>query len=431
MRGLIVGISVSVLTTLLSALGFFHNWENQIFDFLIWWEQDRRSASILLVDIDDRDYRELFHSASPLSRRKLSEIVLKIAHAGPRAICVDVDFADPTPEDHYFLEALERLRVQQIPAVIPLSLEMKEEIPGMKGLNKRESLAFPLPENVLVGAAEFPISREGVIREMQLLVRLDSGAIYPSVPLAAVAASEGYRWATLSEALGEPADKHSPAKGLRDKTNILITDAHHNPFQKIQYIGAKQSFGVLRTSLLDAMPDQFFGKDSVFFNKIVVVGGTFKVSRDFYATPKGMMSGMEIIANSIETLLNAKRLKPLNHALELLFEILMVLVMTGVFVKLAPLKATAVCLVSILPLALAGSALAFMRLSYWVNFIPTAVSIFIHGEFSFFEHYAHLKARVEHLASALAYRDRELSEMREKLRARDETSAVRAWEEKS
>ena len=430
-RGLFVGISLSVLATVLSTLGFFRSFENTVFDFLIWWEQDKRSAFVLLVDIDDRDYRDLFHSTSPLSREKISEIILKIARAKPRAIGIDVDLSDPTPEDHFLLDALERLNVQKIPVIIPLSFDMQSGAEGREKLNSSGPLASRLPENVLAGVAEFPIYKDGVIREMQLTVKSHSGEIYPSVPLAAIAASEGYQQGALSEALGQFAEGHSSSEESPSKTRELLMDARHNSLQKIQYIGDKRSFAVLRSSVLDSTPDKYFRPGSIFSDKIIVVGGTFKISRDFYATPKGAMSGVEIVANSIDTLLNAKRVKPLNHVLELMFEIIMVLVMTGIFVKLEPLKATVVSLVSIAPLSLAGSAFAFTRLSCWVNFIPTAVSIFIHGEISFFEHYAHLKAEVKSLALALAGKDRELSAVQEKVHVRDETEAVQIREEGS
>jgi len=42
--------------------------------------------------------------------------------------------------------------------------------------------------------------------------------------------------------------------------------------------------------------------DNPFRGKIVLIGASFQDSRDFFATPNGLMSGLEIHANIIHTL---------------------------------------------------------------------------------------------------------------------------------
>ena len=50
--------------------------------------------------------------------------------------------------------------------------------------------------------------------------------------------------------------------------------------------------------------------DNPFRDKIVLVGATFPESRDHYPTPVGLMAGVEIHANIIETLLSRRTLLP-------------------------------------------------------------------------------------------------------------------------
>jgi adenylate cyclase len=408
LRGIAVGVLVSVLTTILSALGFLRGWENQVFDFLSWWQKEERSTEVFVIEIDDADYREVFGSTSPLSREKLAALLGKLAQARPRVIGLDVDLETATPQDRFFKETLRS--VAAIPVPIVLSLAAGEPVAD----GKDAGLLFEPPssrfaEGALFGTTRFPRSKEGVIREMLLFSEFGRGQVHPSFPLAVVAAAAGWDPPSLSAFLNAGPEQEPGAKGRNGRIGALISGARHSPRQKIQFIGDKTSFNALKSSVLLGMPDPYLQAANILRDKILLVGGTFQASRDFHSTPKGELSGIEIIANSVETLLKARPLKPVNHGMELLFEIAMVLLLSLIFSRLSPLKATLVCLVSIVPLAVIGSALAFARLSLWLNFVPAAVSVFLHGEFSLMESVGELRAEVRTLREALEQKDREIS----------------------
>jgi CHASE2 domain-containing sensor protein len=163
------------------------------------------------------------------------------------------------------------------------------------------------------------------------------------------------------------------------------------------------------------MPDQSFQLDNILSNKILLIGGTFAESKDFYRTAKGTMSGIEIIANSVETLLSSKPIKPVNHLLSLLYELVIVLVLSYMFLRFPFGKATLASSLSIIPLSIIGSQVAFASFARWLDFIPVALAVFLHGEFSLIEHYTNLKKEVVKLKSHLSKRDGEISELRTQL----------------
>ncbi len=415
-HGLAVGFLVSLITSALSFLGILAGWENGVFDFMVWWEKEKRSADIFLIEIGDADYRDLFHSTSPLSRRVLSELLVKLARARPRVIGLDVDLSTPTAEDGLMAAALERLEQWKIPVVLSSDLKREESKKGEAAYPIGQGLPFKTPDAVFYGAVNYPIAGDGVLRKMRLVLEMGGQRRYPCFALSIVAAGEGLTWETFQTLLNRGEKGLGEETGRGGKTPALLKGSRHSPLDNIRFIGDKRSFNSLSSSSFWKVPDLFLQSSPLLSGKIVLVGGTFKESRDFYPTPKGLLSGTEIIANSIETLLKAKPLKPVSHLFELLFELAVVVILSLVFVRYAPFKASLICLLSVIPLAVFGSYLVFSSLSRWLNFIPAAASVFLHGEFSLIERYSRVKREVEDLKDRLKEKDRKIEKLETKLR---------------
>lgn len=400
---------ISFLVALLSVLGLLSGWENRAFDFMMWWQKEKRSTEIFLIEIDSQDYKDLFNSVSPLSRKTLARIIRKVSMARPRAICLDISLRDKTDEDGYLVETLDQLKRDNIPVVLASSIQKAVTNEHISDTISAD-FPYPPPSNVLFGATNFPISEDETIREMRLLKRMDDGSLYPFISLSIVAASANVSWSDLQKELNSAAGSKAFESKAPSSINDLIRTSLRSQRQKIYFIGAKSSFNSFRISDIDRMPDQSFQVGNIFSDKILLIGGTFTESKDFYRTPKGIMSGVEIIANSAETLLTSRPIKPINHLLSLLFEFVIVLVLSFMFLRFPLGKATLMSSLSIVPLSIIGSQVAFATMSRWLDFMPVALAVFLHGEASLIEHYRNLKKEVRDLRSRLDQRERESSE---------------------
>jgi CHASE2 domain-containing sensor protein len=397
-HGLAVGFLVSLITSVLSFLGLLESWENGVFDFLVWWEKEKRSAEVFLIEIDDSDYRDLFHSTSPLSRRVLSELLVKLARARPRVIGLDVDLSTPTAEDSLMTAALERLNEWRTPVVL-----------------SNPELPFKVPDGVFRGTVNYPLARDGVLRKMRLVQDGDGPKRTPSFALSMIAAGDGLSWETFQSLLNRGEKSPAEETGSAGNTLTLLEGSRHSSHLNIRYIGDKRSFNVLACSNFWKLPDPVLQSSTLLSGKAVLIGGTFQESRDFYPTPKGLLSGTEIIANSIETLLRAKPLTKVSHLFEFIFEAAVVVILSLAFVRFAPFKASLICLLSVVPLAVLGSFVCFSSLSRWLNFVPAAASVFLHGLFSLIEGYSKLRRDVEDLKELLTEKDRQIGKLETEL----------------
>jgi CHASE2 domain-containing sensor protein len=429
-RSLCLGGGVSALVFLLSLAGFLRKWENGIFDFMMWWETEKVSSDILMVDIDSADYKSVFHSTSPLSRRILAEAILKLARSRPKVIGLDVSLSTETDEDKDLIAVVQNLDRNQIPIVFPISENAEE--PGEDTLRavtpSSAQLSLPLAalNHVFFGGVDYVQSSDGVIREVPLLKIVDRTIISPSFPLSIVAASTGITRLDLRNETRQNRPNLEAGSDGFNKIRSLIKSGRKSPLQKIHFIGNARSFNSLKFSQVYKLPPESFQPGNIFTDKIILLGGDFEESRDFYMTPKGRMSGVEIIANSVETLLHSNPILPINHILELLIELALVFVLSYFFLRFSPLKASLLSATSILPLAILGSALAFSNFGRWLNFIPAALTVFLHGEFSLLERYSYLKNEIVALTEHLSDKDREIARLRRLARKNDRSNQKRS-----
>jgi CHASE2 domain-containing sensor protein len=264
---------------------------------------------------------------------------------------------------------------------------------------------------IFLGAIDYMQSNDGVIREMSLLKNTERD-IWPSFPLSVAAAGTGITWEDLLIEIRSKKNNGVKGKIQFNKFRSYIEDSQNTPLQKIHFIGDRKSFNTIQFSQIYKMPSESFKPGTIFTDKIILIGGSFEESRDFYITPKGRLSGIEIIANSIESILHGNPIKPISHILELIFELLVIFVISYFFFRFTSLKASILCFLSIIPLAIIGSALAFSNFSHWLNFIPAWMSVIIHGKISSFEHNVKLRHENEFLNKRLDKQEKEISRLR-------------------
>ena len=406
-RSIIVGTIISIIVTALSILGHFRLYENIVTDYFQSVSY-KKAQDVVLLFITDDDYKRVFGGISPLSRRKLADIIKVLVKLKARVIALDIDITEQKSDDKYLADAFQQAVNSEIPIVIignliPLEKSNKQTenltdcLPYAdentsyidKGflLFKKVDMGISWQDKLMYGGAMFRLDRDSVFRKAELLYMVESGDKtekylhpVPSFPVAVAAAYAGMDNDALMNSLLTYHKGEIHLKGTRKEIgNIkfekrgLVTPVYIGNYHHFNYsCNLKQ--------LLDDYGHDKSGALTIFKDKVVIVGGTYDV-KDFYITPLGKMSGMEILANITQSILNQQLISQTNFYIALFLEILFSVLISFVFIITTRLKATMLCLITLVPITVAASIIAFYSIYYWLNFIPTIAGVIIHGWF--------------------------------------------------
>jgi adenylate cyclase len=210
----------------------------------------------------------------------------------------------------------------------------------------------------------------------------------PSLALAALAGAGGYGPEQLGAALRQGTDARlelpvADSGGRLGRAEAVTIDTLTSPSWRIDYgggAGSVTSFPALplvEMARAGASP----AADNPFAGRIVFVGATFAESRDFYPTPKGMMAGVEIQANMLQTLLARRVLLPPNPLVNLtlmavacLASALLSVWLRGLWVTIATGAVIAVMVVL--------SYEAYTRGGYWLDFVAPMFVMRLYSKWS-------------------------------------------------
>jgi adenylate cyclase len=138
-----------------------------------------------------------------------------------------------------------------------------------------------------------------------------------SLALAAVASYSDYDPVKLDEALNREERiyldlKHWDRKTDRMRPGLTTFAFRVDDQWKIDFSPDQKS--VPRPRLKSDVVRNFssLSENNTFSDKIILIGGTFEESRDFYETPKGPLSGVEIHANAIDTILSRSQIRSVH-----------------------------------------------------------------------------------------------------------------------
>jgi adenylate cyclase len=130
----------------------------------------------------------------------------------------------------------------------------------------------------------------------------------------------------------------------------------------INFIGPKGSFKTIPFyQVLDERIDMSF-----FQNKIVLIGSTAPILHDFFYTPFGQMPGVEIHANSIQTILQNNYIYKLPILLQFFLLLLIVLGIIWFSLKARPIKGFYFTLSILLAYSIIG-IIIFIKFNYFLN----------------------------------------------------------------
>ncbi len=381
-KSLWLGAGVSILLSIGSYLGYLEIVEAKALDFLMLLRGQQRSPEIVLVQIDDDAFEKL-GERQPLPRSYIANLIDIVARSGAKVIGLDVELkvsTDPA-EDGRLLNAIENAAENGFSKVVPVFYvrPLKEDD---KGMLFRRSPFFDPRLTGIAGFANAPVDVDGFIRQVPLTLRGSDGRALPSLALAVAARYAGYDPASLESALNKGAEirlnlpQWDRLDGKSRPDNTAFSFAAGETW-RINFAGGQGSFASLPSGPLAQLAEAKvpLAADNPFRGKIVLIGASFQESRDFYPTPHGLLSGLEIHANMIHTILTRSRIEPARQLLAFGLLLLFTLVSSLLITLFSPTLVTILSLAAI-PLVLVPlSYLAFAYLGLWVDFVTPLLAI--------------------------------------------------------
>jgi len=346
---------------------------NSSLDAAIAIQKPVQTGSVRLVSIDDQDYATLFHSRSPLDSSALASVLNAVAKGHPRAIVVDIDTSDAS---------FRSMDLPSVPIVWNVSGEQLKD--GKFNLDPPLG-GRQMPSGSVAALAIAPQDERGVVRGYQHMYPLESGGSVDSPGFAAARIVAG----------------HAPE------------DPASHAFET-HFLDYRYRFTPIKTrDLLQDAQSEAWDKMALFNGQVVVLGGTYRVSRDQYSTPKGLMNGCEIIAQSVAAEIEGTSISAASRWMTGLLMIAGGLVTLAVYHWLKFRTAFLVSLALIPTLSIASNWILFHRFAAWGAMIPLVIAVIVAELYSkaalylaFYQRVAELKSTKVAAAAATAELDR-------------------------
>ncbi|MBS1870752.1 MAG: adenylate/guanylate cyclase domain-containing protein [Actinobacteria bacterium] len=246
-RTLVVGLLAAGLAGLLAATGTLAGAERSLLDARYHVRGAHPAPDVVVVGIDE-DAAARF----PFSRALHARVITQLLAAGARAIAYDVQFSTPRDRagDEALLRALDDPRV-----VLGTAEQFRDGTPAVLGVARLRR------QGTRIGSTLLPVDDDGVWRRLDARVQ--------GLPALSVLAAHGD-----PDAGTHPLDFAGPPGTIRE---LPFLDVLHGRFERAAVRG-----------------------------RIVVVGATAPTLKDSWPTPAGggLMSGAEIHANAVQTVLD-------------------------------------------------------------------------------------------------------------------------------
>lgn len=408
-RAILIGLVISVVVTTLAWIGYFKSYQNPLTNLLHFITQ-KKANDVVLLFITEKEYKEGFQGLSPLSRGRLAELVNLMVKLKAKVIALDIDLSDPTSQDHKLSDAMGRALVAGIPVVVignfkPIddqprgedtsSLDFRPYTDETLHTTKEGFILFenisPGPQwsgKVIYGGNFYKLDRDWVLRMAEGFYMIKNNnlkyklpyLLVPSFPVAIAAGYQGMSQETLMEALLNIQDNKiilsSPKRSHGDITIHLVKSGRMIP----NFIGNYEYFNreINLGRLLEEYRSIEVEGETIFKDKIVIIGGTFDRT-DFHMTPVGRMSGMEILANITQSIINGSLITPTSFWKAFVIQVILGIVVAFIFILLSRFWATLICLLALIPGVAVASILSFSSSHYWFDFVPTIAGVMFYG----------------------------------------------------
>ena len=408
-RGILIGFVISVTVTIMAWLGQFRPYENLLTDFLHTVTY-KKAKDVVLLFITEDEYRQGFHNTSPLSRSRLADTIEMLVKLKTKVIVLDLDISDQTSEDHKLSDVLARASAVGVPVIVPGNFTEMENDEQSQSVDNHY-LELPYPDEkfhftkdgfilfedaspgkqwvgkVMYGGVDFRLDSDGIFRHAVSLYMIkdesynNSQRPVPSIPVVVAAAYWGITEKGLERGISNIHNGNITFSGkdIHYKHDIHIHTGRGGRITP-NFIGNYKYFDheVNLTRLFDDYgPGKAEGM-TIFRDKVVIIGGTYD-KNDFYVTPVGRMSGMEIIANITQSILNRNLITHTNFWKAFIIEVLLGTLVALAFILMSRFWATLICFITLMPVVTVASLWAFASTYYWFDFIPAIAGVLLHG----------------------------------------------------
>ena len=297
----------------------FARLDDAVYDQTLRWAGTKPPAGrVTIVDVDERSLSQ--YGQWPWRRDVIARLVARLREAGATVVALDMIFAErdrgDQRTDDAFAAALSGGRVvlgygltfdppdghnqactlHPFPVIVAERGADSDPTPFFRATGAVCSLPHLAAAAGASGFLNAAPDRDGVLRRVPLLAEFD-GRTYPSLALAAFAASQGARDAimevsTVNSASLSLADRHIPLDG---RSNLLV-----------RYRGRKRTFPyVSAADVLDGRVD-----GAAVRGKVVLVGTTALGTREVVATPiDTLFVGVEVQATVADDLIQGDFLR--------------------------------------------------------------------------------------------------------------------------
>jgi len=411
LRAILLGFAISLIVTALARIGYFKPYQNPLTSLLHFITQ-RKAHQVALLFITEEEYKQGFRGISPLSRARLAELINLMVKLKPRVIALDIDLSDSSSEDRNLSDAIGRASAAGIPIVVIGNLVPIEDSPP----SNRDSFFDLRPykderldtaedgsmlfedmspgarwvDKVIYGGTLFRLDTDRVFRMAEGFYTIKNKGRkdkppylpVPSFPVAVAAAYRGLSQEALMEALLNVHDNKitlsSPREDHRNDIDIHLARGNR---MIPNFIGNYEHFDreVSLKGLLEDYGSHPVERETIFKDKIVIVGGTFD-KKDFYMTPVGRMAGMEILANITQSILSGSLITPASFWKAFVIQVILGIAVALIFILFSRFWATLICLLALVPGVAIASLWSFSSSHYWFDFVPTFGGVMLYGQ---------------------------------------------------
>ncbi len=282
--GFVVGAAIATLFSFLFLIGIFSLWQNKASDAL--FRNKNPDPRIAIITIDDKSIQSL--GRWPWNRSIYGRLftLLNNPESEPAATGVDVTFSEPSSanEDDALATALQKMDGRVV---------LANEVVFKKNTETAQEILKPLPmflTNAQSGMVNVIIDEDDVVRRFPLFLNIHN---QQQNHFAFEILQTAERHATFTCAVCSETALHAWPQ-----------------FSRINFIGPPHSFR--EYSFADVLNGKI--NPAQFKNKIVLIGATAHDLHDEQLTPvfNTPMSGVEIQANILQTLMSGKFLRDEN-----------------------------------------------------------------------------------------------------------------------
>jgi CHASE2 domain-containing sensor protein len=380
LRAFPVFVIVILLTLLLESAGWLRGFQTTALDTWFRLRKPITPQFVSVVTINEDDYLRIFGGKSPLNPGTVVALIRAIADGKPTVIGVDIDTSDAQWQS--------AVRDDLPPAEGHTSIVWEQEAIGQE-----EPLT---PVKVLGGAEVTPkplTGISGLFEDWDGVIRRSRRYFFTAGRSETQReVVDSFPWAIVKAFCQTSANtRRLPSKVRQTIQQEMRTDSKPERERFLNFSGNRYDFPAYSASFVLTAHEADWWKDkSPFRDKIVLVGGSFRAGRDVYKTPMGVTSGVQLMAQVVESELQGRGISEVNKLLMILFDFAAWIALVAVYYFCRLSVALWISIVAIPLLSFAGSLFAFSSLAYWADFAPVIVGVLIHQLYDHAQEYRRL-----------------------------------------